>query len=87
MLGGIESGHSQLNDGLSKKESPFRFDMNQKGQSSTMIDYSALHNDTNHPLIITGDEGCGKTHSIIKWLMKFNQKNDGVIDEEDEFDG
>lgn len=24
--------------------------------------------DKNFPLIITGDEGCGKTHTIIQWL-------------------
>ena len=29
------------------------------------------------PLIITGDEGCGKTHLIIKWLMEFNSKDTG----------
>lgn len=26
----------------------------------------------NFPLIVTGDEGCGKTHLMIHWLYRFN---------------
>lgn len=37
-----------------------------------VYDFAELGNDTNYPLIVTGSEGCGKTHMIIKWLMRFN---------------
>lgn len=39
--------------------------------------------DTNFPLILTGDQGCGKTHTIIKWLMKFNEPKNDIIDDDD----
>ena len=44
-------------------------------EKNKIIDYRALSNEQNQPLIITGDEGCGKTHLIIKWLMEFNRKD------------
>ena len=34
-----------------------------------------MSSDENYPLIITGDEGCGKTQLIIKWLTEFNRKD------------
>lgn len=38
-----------------------------------IIDHRSGSENQNQPLIITGDEGCGKTHLIIKWLMEFNR--------------
>ena len=42
--------------------------------------------DKNFPLIITGDEGCGRTHTIIKWLSQRNRKEDRVAEEESSFE-
>ena len=58
------------------KESHLLIDPEGKYKIPTVIDYAAKGNDTNYPLIITGDAGCGKTHLIIKWLMRFNEKQE-----------
>ena len=48
-----------------------------KDRETTLSECGTSHvGDTNYPLIITGDEGCGKTHTIIKWLnQRYHQED------------
>ena len=63
---------------MSNQEIALILDPNgENAEKNKVIDYRALSNEDNMPLIITGDEGCGKTHLIIKWLMEFNSKDNG----------
>lgn len=76
----------QAEDRKMRKESQYYVDPDGKYGSPSVIDYAAKSNDTNYPLIITGDAGCGKTHLIIRWLMRFNDKAEEEQSQDDSRD-